>query len=45
MVARAFARQGANVILAGRTAAKLEKVSGEIRTNDGQAEVAIKIVG
>ncbi len=40
-VARAFAREGAHVFLAGRTAEKLGKVAGEIRANGGKAEVAI----
>jgi NAD(P)-dependent dehydrogenase (short-subunit alcohol dehydrogenase family) len=39
-VARAFAREGARVFLAGRTAAKLEKVAGEIRAGGGRAETA-----
>ena len=37
-VARAFAREGANVFLAGRTRAKLEEVSDEIRSSGGVAE-------
>jgi NAD(P)-dependent dehydrogenase (short-subunit alcohol dehydrogenase family) len=36
-VARAFAREGARVFLAGRTKAKLDKVAGEIRANGGTA--------
>jgi NADP-dependent 3-hydroxy acid dehydrogenase YdfG len=36
-VARAFAREGARVFLAGRTKAKLDKVAGEIRSNGGVA--------
>ena len=39
-VARAFAREGANVFLAGRTRAKLEEVSDEIRSSGGVAETA-----
>jgi NAD(P)-dependent dehydrogenase (short-subunit alcohol dehydrogenase family) len=39
-VARAFAREGACVFLAGRTLAKLDKVAGEIRSNGGVAETA-----
>ena len=39
-VAKAFAREGAHVFLAGRTAEKLEKVAAEIHVNDGKAEVA-----
>jgi 3-oxoacyl-[acyl-carrier protein] reductase len=39
-VARAFAREGAKVFLAGRTPAKLDKVAGDIRTAGGQAETA-----
>jgi 3-oxoacyl-[acyl-carrier protein] reductase len=39
-VARAFAREGARVFLAGRTQAKLEKVAEEIRANGGVAETA-----
>jgi 3-oxoacyl-[acyl-carrier protein] reductase len=37
-VARAFAREGARVFLAGRTAAKLECVADEIRSAGGAAE-------
>lgn len=37
-VARAFAREGARVFLAGRTLATLEKVAGEIRAAGGAAE-------
>lgn len=40
-VARAFAREGARVFLAGRTRAKLEEVAGEIRSNGGVANIAI----
>jgi 3-oxoacyl-[acyl-carrier protein] reductase len=39
-VARAFAREGATVHLAGRTLAKLEQVAGEIRQHGGTATVA-----
>jgi 3-oxoacyl-[acyl-carrier protein] reductase len=39
-VARAFAREGAKVFLAGRTAASLEAVAGEIRSAGGVAETA-----
>jgi 3-oxoacyl-[acyl-carrier protein] reductase len=39
-VARAFAREGAKVFLAGRTPAKLEKVAEEIRAAGGVAETA-----
>jgi 3-oxoacyl-[acyl-carrier protein] reductase len=39
-VARAFAREGARVFLAGRTAAKLEAVADDIRSAGGAAETA-----
>ena len=39
-VARAFAREGARVFLAGRTVAKLEAVAEEIRSAGGAAETA-----
>jgi 3-oxoacyl-[acyl-carrier protein] reductase len=39
-VARAFAREGARVFLAGRTVAKLEQMAGEIRSAGGAAETA-----
>jgi len=39
-VARAFAREGAHIFLAGRTAGKLETVAAEIHANGGKAEVA-----
>jgi 3-oxoacyl-[acyl-carrier protein] reductase len=39
-VARAFAREGARVFLAGRTQEKLEKVAEEIRSAGGVAETA-----
>jgi 3-oxoacyl-[acyl-carrier protein] reductase len=40
MAARAFAREGAHVYLAGRTPAKLEAVAGEIQAAGGAADVA-----
>ena len=40
-VARAFAREGARVFLAGRTEATLEKVADDIRAAGGAAEPAI----
>jgi 3-oxoacyl-[acyl-carrier protein] reductase len=39
--ARAFARDGAKVILAGRTRAKLDRVAAEIHGAGGEAEVAV----
>lgn len=39
-VARAFAREGAKVFLAGRTHATLDRVAGEIRSAGGVAETA-----
>jgi 3-oxoacyl-[acyl-carrier protein] reductase len=39
-VARAFAREGATVFLAGRTRAKLDEVAGGIRSAGGVAETA-----
>jgi 3-oxoacyl-[acyl-carrier protein] reductase len=39
-VARAFAREGARVFLAGRTRATLEKVADDIRAAGGRAETA-----
>jgi 3-oxoacyl-[acyl-carrier protein] reductase len=39
-VARAFAREGATVHLAGRTKSTLEEVAGDIRAAGGAAEVA-----
>jgi len=39
-VARAFAREGANVFLAGRTLAKLDKAAAEIAAAGGVAETA-----
>ena len=40
-VARAFAREGARVYLAGRTQAKLDTVADEIRSNGGAADTAV----
>jgi len=40
-VARAFAREGARVFLAGRTKAKLDKIADEIRSNGGVADTAV----
>jgi 3-oxoacyl-[acyl-carrier protein] reductase len=40
-VARTFAREGAQVFLAGRTAARLEVVAGEIRAAGGVAHTAV----
>ncbi|MDQ1739133.1 MAG: hypothetical protein QOE53_785, partial [Pseudonocardiales bacterium] len=40
-VARAFAREGARVFLAGRTAATLEAVAAEITGAGGAAEIAV----
>jgi len=39
-VARAFAREGARVFLAGRTLAKLEEVAEQVRSAGGVAETA-----
>jgi NADP-dependent 3-hydroxy acid dehydrogenase YdfG len=39
-VARAFAREGAKVFLAGRTLANLEKVTGEIAAARGISEAS-----
>ena len=39
-VARAFAREGARVFLAGRTPAKLEAVAGQIRSSGGAVDTA-----
>jgi NAD(P)-dependent dehydrogenase (short-subunit alcohol dehydrogenase family) len=39
-IARAFAKEGATVFLAGRTREKLEAVAGEIRAEGATAEVA-----
>lgn len=43
--ARAFAREGARVFLAGRTAAPLDKVAEEIRAAGGDAETAVVDAG
>jgi 3-oxoacyl-[acyl-carrier protein] reductase len=40
-VARAFAREGARVFLAGRTEAKLAQVANDIRQAGGEAETAV----
>jgi 3-oxoacyl-[acyl-carrier protein] reductase len=40
-VARAFAREGATVFLAGRREATLEEVAGDIRAAGGRAETAV----
>ena len=40
-VARAFAREGARVFLAGRTPATLDAVAEEIRSAGGAAETAV----
>lgn len=40
-VARAFARNGASVFLAGRTRESLDKVAGQISADGGRAEVAV----
>jgi 3-oxoacyl-[acyl-carrier protein] reductase len=40
-IARAFAREGATVHLAGRTAATLQMVADDIATAGGQAQVAV----
>ena len=40
VVARAFAREGARVFLAGRTLASLERTAADISSSGGQAEVA-----
>ena len=40
-VARAFAREGATVHLAGRTEAKLDRVAEQIRSDGGAAETAV----
>lgn len=40
-VARAFAREGARVFLAGRTEATLDEVADEIRSNGGEADTAV----
>lgn len=43
--ARAFAREGARVFLAGRTGAPLDKVAEEIRAAGGDAETAVVDAG
>ncbi|MGI5405734.1 SDR family NAD(P)-dependent oxidoreductase [Streptomyces chartreusis] len=43
--ARAFAREGARVFLAGRTAAQLDKVAEEIRAVGGDVETAVVDAG
>lgn len=40
-VARAFAREGATVFLAGRTKASLEEVADDVRAAGGRAEMAV----
>lgn len=40
-VARAFAREGARVFLAGRTREKLDPVAGDIRSKGGVAHTAV----
>jgi NAD(P)-dependent dehydrogenase (short-subunit alcohol dehydrogenase family) len=40
-VARAFAREGAKVFLAGRTQATLDEVANDIRANGGRAETTV----
>jgi 3-oxoacyl-[acyl-carrier protein] reductase len=40
-IARAFAREGARVFLAGRTRATLDEVAEDIRKNGGRAETAV----
>src|SRR3954469_9827132 len=40
-VARAFAREGASVFLAGRTQAKLDAVANAIRAKGGVAQTAV----
>src|SRR5512134_2992806 len=40
-VARAFAREGARIFLAGRTRAKLEAVARDIRAAGGEADAAV----
>jgi len=40
-VARAFAREGARVFLAGRSKAKLDKLADEIRSNGGVADTGV----
>jgi NADP-dependent 3-hydroxy acid dehydrogenase YdfG len=40
-IARAFAKEGATIFLAGRTKSSLEKVAKEIITAGGKAEIAV----
>jgi Dehydrogenases with different specificities (related to short-chain alcohol dehydrogenases) len=40
-VARAFAREGARVFLAGRTQASLDAVANEVRSNGGSADTTV----
>ncbi len=40
-VARAFAQEGAQVFLAGRTQSRLDQVAGKIRSNGSSAETAV----
>src|SRR5258706_14419048 len=40
-VARAFAREGARVFLAGRTLARLDTVANEIRSHGGSASTIV----
>ena len=40
-VARAFAREGAKVFLAGHTKAKIDKITQDVRSNGGVAEAAV----
>jgi NAD(P)-dependent dehydrogenase (short-subunit alcohol dehydrogenase family) len=40
-VARTFAREGANVFLAGRTGPPMEAVAADIKAAGGSAEVAV----
>ena len=40
-IARAFARAGAHVFLAGRTAATLDAVAGDIRAHGGRADTGV----
>jgi short-subunit dehydrogenase len=44
-VARAFAREGASVFLAGRTEARLEQVAEDIRAAGGRAAAAPRCPG
>ena len=39
--ARAFAREGARVFLAGRTESSLEEVATDIRSNGGVADISV----